>query len=141
MAANMVWQLRDDEALIVEMDWHDGFWLFGMGAVFGQSLDFLHRQTSYSPARTRVDADGVVRFVMAHDDPGVHNWLDTQSFSAGTLGSRTLMSKNRATFRSRLVKRAEVLDHLPAGTAMVSPQERAAQLLVRYRAIKQRFGM
>lgn len=141
MAANLIWRLQPDEALIVEMDWHDGFWLFGMGGVFVESLDYLYRQVSYSPARTKVDADNVVRLVIAHEDPGVHNWLDTQGFSDGNLGYRNLMSQNPATFRTRLVKRAQLMEHLPADTAMVSPEQRAAQLLERYRAIKLRFGM
>lgn len=141
MAANMIWRLAPDEALIVEMDWHDGFWLFGMGGVFVGSLDFLYRPVSYSPARTKVDADGVVRFVIAHDDPLVHNWLDTQGFSEGNLGYRNLMSQNPATFRTRLVKRADLMAHLPPGTAMVTREERAAQLIDRYRSIKLRFGI
>ncbi len=141
MAANMVWSLKPDEALIVEMDMHDGFWLFGMGGFFVESMDFLYRPVSYSPARTKVDGDGVVRFVMAHDDPGVHNWLDTQGFSDGNLGYRNLMSQNPATFRSKLVKRADLLSALPAGTAMVSQAERVQQLQDRYHAIKLRFGI
>ncbi|KHK92505.1 DUF1214 domain-containing protein [Novosphingobium malaysiense] len=141
MAAHMIWRLQPDEALIVEMDMHDGFWIFGMGGAFMGSMDFLHRPVSYTPARTSVDADNVVRFVMAHDDPGVHNWLDTQGFSDGNLTYRNLMSQNPASFRTRLVKRAEVMDHLPAGTATVTPEQRAAMLLERYRAIKLRFGI
>lgn len=141
MAANMIWRLEPDEALIVEMDNHDGFWLFGMNAVFGGSLDFLNRSTSHAPARTRVDSDNVVRFVIAHDDPGVHNWLDTQGFSDGNLGYRNLMSQNPATFRTKLVKRAELLSHLPKDTAMVTPEERLKQLQDRYHSIKLRFGI
>lgn len=141
MAANMVWRLAPDEALIVEMDMHDGFWLFGMNAVFVESMDFLYRSTSFSPARTKVDADNVVRFVIAHDDPGVHNWLDTQGFSDGNLGYRNLMSQNPATFRTALTKRAAVLEALPKGTAMVTPAERVQQLQDRYHAIKLRFGI
>ena len=141
MAANMIWRLAQDQALVVEMDWHDGFWPFGMNAVFVESMDYLYRSTSFSPARTKVDADGVVRFVIAHDDPGVHNWLDTQGFSEGNLGYRNLMSQNPASFRTRLVKRADVLEALPEGTAMVTPEERTAQLLDRYRSIKLRFGI
>ena len=141
MAANMVWCLKPDEALIVEMDWHDGFWLFGMGGFFVESMDFLYRPVSYSPARARVDTDRVVRFVMAHDDPGVNNWLDTQGFPTGNLGYRNLMSQNPANFRTRLIKRADVLNNLPKGTAMVTRDERAAQLLERYRAVKLRFGI
>lgn len=141
MAAHMIWQLKPDEALIVEMDNHDGFWIFGMGNVFVGSMDFLHRPVSYTPARTRVDSDDVVRMVIAHDDPGVHNWLDSQGFSNGNLTYRNLMSRNPATFRTKLVNRAEVLDHLPSGTAMVTPAERAQMLLERYRSIKLRFGL
>jgi hypothetical protein len=141
MAANMIWRLAPDEALIVEMDNHDGFWLFGMGAVFGQSLDFLNRSTSFAPARAKVDDDNVVRMVIAHDDPGVHNWLDTQGFSDGNLGYRNLMSQNPATFRTKLVNRAHLLNELPGDTAMMTPEQRRQELQVRYRAIKQRFGI
>lgn len=141
MAAHMVWRLAPDEALIVEMDAHDGFWIFNMGNVFVGSMDFLYRPVSYTPARSKVDGDKVVRFVIAHDDPGVHNWLDTQGFSDGNLTYRNLMSLNPATFRTRLVKRAKVLEALPADTALVTPDERAAQLRDRYRSIKLRFGI
>lgn len=70
MAAHLVWELAPDESLIVEMDNHDGFWIFGMSGVFVGSMDFLYRPVSYTPARTAVDSDGVVRLVLAHDDPG-----------------------------------------------------------------------
>ena len=96
MAAHMVWALKPDEALIVEMDNHDGFWIFGMGGVFVGSMDFLYRAVSYTPARTVVDSDDVVRFVIAHDDPGVHNWLDSQGFSNGNLTYRNLESQHPA---------------------------------------------
>lgn len=68
----------------LEIDNHDGFWISGMGTVFVGSMDFLYRTVSYNPARTKVDDDDVVRLVIAHDDPGVHNWLDTQGFSNGS---------------------------------------------------------
>ena len=137
----MIWELKPDEALIVEMDNHDGFWIFGMGNVFAASMDFLYRPVSYTPARTKVDSDGVVRLVIAHDDPGVHNWLDTQGFSNGNLTYRNLMSQNPASFRTRLVKRSELLDALPSDTAMVSEGERVKQMLDRYHSIKLRYGI
>lgn len=141
MAAHMVWHLQPDEALIVEMDNHDGFWIFGMGGVFGGSLDFLYRPVSYTPARTVVDADDVVRFVIAHADPGVHNWLDTQGFSDGNLTYRNLLSRNTATFRTQQVKQSEIRDILPPDTADVDATERAQQLLDRYRSVKLRYGI
>ena len=141
MAAHMMWELRPDEALILEMDAHDGFWIFGMGGVFVGSMDFLYRPVSYTPARTVVDGDGVVRFVIAHDDPGVHNWLDTQGFSRGNLTYRNLMSRHPATFRTHLVKRPELIDALPLDTVTVTPEQRGVQLLQRFRSIKLRYGI
>ncbi len=141
MAAHMIWRLAPEEALIVEMDQHDGFWIFGMEGAFMGSMDFLYRPVSYTPARTRVDSDGVVRLVLAHDDPGVHNWLDTQGFSDGNLTYRNLLSQQPAEFRTRLVKRRDLLRHLPPDTATVSPEQRATMLLERYRAIKLRYGI
>lgn len=141
MAAHMIWRLEPDEALIVEMDNHDGFWIFGMGGVFMNSMDFLYRPVSYTPARAQVDSDDVVRLVIAHDDPGVHNWLDTQGFSNGNLTYRNLMSQNAARFRTRLVKRADLLSALPPDTARVTGEERARQLLDRYHSVKLRYGI
>lgn len=141
MAAHMVWRLAPDEALIVEMDQHDGFWIFGMGGVFAGSMDFLYRPVSYTPARTSVTGDGVVRLVLAHSDPGAPNWLDTQGFSQGNLTYRNLMSQNPALFRTRLVKHADLAIELPADTAWVTPAERKRQLQDRYHAVKLRFGI
>ncbi|WP_395329205.1 hypothetical protein WBP06_14605 [Novosphingobium sp. BL-8H] len=141
MAAHMVWHLEPDEALIVEMDWHEGFWLFGMGGALMGSMDSLHRPVSYTPARTKIDDDGVVRLILAHQDPALHNWLDTQGFSDGNLTYRNLMSQQPATFRTHLVKAAELQDHLPKSTAKAAPEARAAMLLERYRAIKLRYGL
>lgn len=141
LAAHMIWHLEPDQALIVEMDNHDGFWLFGMGGVFVGSLDFLYRSVSFTPARTTVDTDGVIRLVLSHDDPGVHNWLDTQGFSNGNLTYRNLMSTDRASFRTKVVTRADLLAALPPDTAMVTPQQRRQQLYDRYRSVKLRYGI
>ena len=141
LAAHMIWELGPDEALIVEMDNHDGFWIFGMGGVFVGSMDFLYRPVSYTPARTAVDDDNVVRLVISHDDPGVHNWLDTQDFPNGNLTYRNLMSRNPASFRTRLVHRGDLLAALPSGTSMVSSQERTSQMWDRYRSVKLRYGI
>ena len=141
MAAHMVWQLAPDEALIVEMAAHDGFWIFGMGGVFGGSLDFLHRPVSYTPARSHINADGKLRLVLAHSDPGLANWLDTQGFEAGNLTYRNLLSQNAASFATKLVKHADLAAALPADTKWVTAQERQAEAQRRYHSIKRRYGI
>jgi hypothetical protein len=138
-AANMYWEIAPDEALILEFDNHDGFWMLSMMGAFFNSMDYLYRPVSYTPSRTRVGADGKVRLVLAHDDPGYHNWLDTQGFVAGNLTYRNLMSDNSADFATRLVKRADLEAAMPADAPRVTPAERAAQLRARFNGIRQRY--
>ena len=58
--------------------------------VFFNSMDYLYRPVSFTPSRTKVDADG--RSVWSSPrDPGVHNWLDTQGFERGNLTYRHML--------------------------------------------------
>ncbi len=43
-----------------------------------QTYDYAHRRVSLNRAQTRVESDGTFRMVLAHRDPGVPNWLDTE---------------------------------------------------------------
>ena len=138
-AANMYWELGDDDALIVEFDAHDGLWMLTNMGVFFNSMDYLYRPVSYTPSRTKVDRDDRIRLVMAHRDPGVHNWLDTQGFARGNLTYRHMLAGEPAALTTRVVKYDELLDALPADTVMVSPAERGAAMWERFRAIRRRY--
>ncbi len=141
MAAHMVWDLAPDEALIVSFAAHSGFWMMSLGGAFMNSMDFLYRPVSYTPARAAVDADGKVRLVLAHDDPGIANWLDTQTFSRGNLTYRNLLSQAEAEFTTHVVRRTDLLEALPPGTALMEPGGRTAEMLRRYRSVKRRYGI
>lgn len=138
-AANMYWELADDEALIVEFDAHDGLWMLTNMGVFFTSMDYLYRPVSYTPSRTKVDRDGRIRLVMAHRDPGVHNWLDTQGFERGNLTYRHMLEGEPAALDTRVVRDDQILAALPADTAMVTADERAAALWERFRGIRRRY--
>lgn len=141
MATNMCWRLGRDEALILEFDSHDGFWMITNMGSFFNSMDYLYRPVSYTPARTKVDSDGKVRLILSHDDPGFHNWLDTQGFDLGNVTYRNLLSDKVTDIRTRVVRRAELAAALPGDSIKVSVEERAKQLLARFHAIQQRFGL
>ena len=119
-AVNMHWVLAADEALIIEFDAHDGLWMLTNMGVFFNSMDFLYRPVSYTPSRTTVDGDGKVRLILAHDDPGYHNWMDTQGFERGNLTYRHMLDGQPVPLNTRLVKRSELADALPPDTAMVT---------------------
>ncbi len=138
-AANMYWELAADEALIIEFDAHDGLWMLTNMGVFFNSMDYLYRPVSYTPSRTKIDRDGRIRLVMAHRDPGVHNWLDTQAFERGNLTYRHMLEGEPAVLNTRMVKHGELMRALPADTAMVSPAERAAAMWERFHGIRRRY--
>lgn len=137
--AHLCWQLAEDEALLVEFDSHDGFWMVSNNGVFFNSMDYLYRPVSYTPSRTQVDSDGKVRLILCHDDPGYHNWLDTQGFTRGNLTYRSLLNTNSTTFNTRLIKRDALAQALPADTAKVTRAERAQQLHARFDSIRRRY--
>lgn len=140
-ATGMRWAIAPDEALIVEFDRHDGLWMFTNMGAFCTSMDFLYRPVSYTPSRTAVDGDGRIRLVMTHDDPGYHNWLDTQGFESGQLIYRHMLEGAPVPLATRLVKRAELERELPSDSRKVTPDERSAQLWARFNGIRQRYRL
>jgi hypothetical protein len=109
--------------------------------VFCNSMDYLYRPVSYTPSRSKTDADGKIRMVLCHDDPGYHNWIDTQGFVRGNLTYRHMLAGRPVPLATRLVKRAALAEALPAGSAVVTPEERTAQLWARFNGIRQRYGL
>ena len=84
------WQLRPDEALVVTTDvpaaryW--SFHLYTLG--WFEPIDPAGRITTRNHVQTAVDADGRVRAIVAHRDPGGPNWIDTGGRSEGLLTLR-----------------------------------------------------
>jgi hypothetical protein len=135
----MCWKLAPDEALIVEWDRNDLFWMMtNMGMSFN-SMDYLYRQVSYSPARAKADSDGKMRMVLAHRDPGFHNWIDTCGFERGHLANRNMLTDQWTEFRTTLVKHDELPDAMPADAARVTPEERSQQMHRRFQSITRRY--
>jgi hypothetical protein len=138
---NMAWALQPDEALIIEFADTAGFWMFTNMGEFWNSMDYLYRPVSYTPSRSTIDPDGKARFVMCGEDPGYHNWIDSQGFTRGQLLYRRFGGGGVPELKTTLVKRAELASAMPAGAARSTPEERAQQLQKRFRAIIKRYGV
>jgi hypothetical protein len=139
--AGMYWQLKEDEALIIEFDSHNGFWMLCNMGSFRTSMDYLYRPTSYTTSRTKIDKDGKIRIVLTHDDPGYFNWMDTQKFVEGHIVYRSLQNTNTTTFSTKLVKRAQLDAAMPADSVRVTKEERTALMHVRFNSIRRRYAM
>jgi hypothetical protein len=129
---NDVFRLEPDEALVLETEVPRArYWGFQLCNLWFESLDYAHRQTSLNGQQARVDADGRVRCVVAHRDPGVPNWLDTAGHREGVLQYRWIWSQTSPQPRARVVAFDRVRDALPPDTPRVSPEQRRAVLLGR----------
>lgn len=135
----MCWKLAPDEAMIIEWDRNELFWMMTNMGPYMTSMDYLYRPVSYSPARSTVDSDGRMRMVMAHRDPGFHNWIDTSGFEQGMLVNRNQATDRMTTFRTQVVRHDELDRFMPADSARVTPRQRVEQMHRRFRAIQRRY--
>jgi hypothetical protein len=139
LLVTMHWKLAADEALVVSFDHVDSFWMITNMGAFWNSMDYLYRPVSYTPSRTAIDGDGRVRLVMTHDDPGFHNWIDTQGFEEGYLSFRHIGTRAFPPIETTVVPLEELGRLLPSDTMKITPGERTAQLHERFDAIRRRY--
>jgi hypothetical protein len=139
--ATMPWRLAPTEALVIELAGSGSFWMLTNMGAFWNSMDYVYRPVSYTPSRATVDGDGQVRLVMAHSDPGYHNWIDTQGFAEGYITYRNIQSRDFPPIRTELVRVDDLAARLPNDTRRVTPAERAAQMHERFDAIRRRYRL
>jgi hypothetical protein len=135
------WQLAPDEALLVTTDVPDAdYWGWTLHHRYRlDSGDFANRQTSLNMIQTAVDDDARIRLVVAPDDPGVPNWIDTEQQPEGMLVYRSIGTRSRPTVECRVVPLARVREHLPASHPPISAAHRREQLARRRAAVLARY--
>jgi hypothetical protein len=135
------WELGPDEALVITHDVPDAdYWGWTVHHRHRMdSGDFADHLTSTNGVQAEVDADGRVRLVLAHGDPGTANWIDTQGRPEGLLVYRYVGTRTRPVPEALVVPLADVGDHLPADHPRVSPDARRTQLAARRRAVLARY--
>ncbi len=56
-----------------------------------QTLDFANRPVSLNRKQTRLEPDGSFQMILAHRDPGLPNWLDTEGRAFGLIFWRFML--------------------------------------------------
>ena len=106
--------LGPDEALVIRARWpqcrYANVCLWNRHL---QSLDYASRPVSLNRAQTTADADGRFTAVIAHTDPGVPNWLDTEGRPFGIVYWRFMLPEGDIeTPQAELVPLAELSSQL-----------------------------
>ena len=135
------WQLAPGDALLITTDVADAdYWGWTVHHRYRlDSGDFASRQTSLNMVQTVVDDDNRIRLVIAPDDPGVPNWIDTEHQPEGMLVYRSIGTRSRPTVDARVVPVAALRDQLPPSHPMIDPDQRRERLAGRRAAVLARY--
>jgi hypothetical protein len=125
--------LDPDEAFVVDVS--DGgaeYFTVPLSNIWGTTLGILDRTGSLNKAQSLPNEDGTYTYVIAGEDPGVHNWIDTGGLPEGILTLRMAEfpeggARPDLSARGRVVK-LDRLDQEVPGLATVTPAERVEQL-------------
>lgn len=140
-----IYELGAEEALIVELHQpiEPEYIGFHLGNLWGESLDFANYQSSLNAYQAHRDPDNVLRYVIAHRDPGVANWVDTTGHPEGYMAVRWAYSRKPKDdwpwATAKRVPFADIDRHLPPGTARVTAEQRRAAIAVRQEHVQRRY--
>jgi len=82
-------ELTPEQALIITLPASDTpYQGFQLGSMWYISLDYINHQTSLNGAQAQVDPDGNIRIVVADQNPGLTNWVETLGHRRGYLQFR-----------------------------------------------------
>jgi hypothetical protein len=137
------YELADDQALVIAVPRCDDCSYQGVqvGSDWYASTDYETRQTSLTKAQAVTDPDGLMRFVVSEQNPGIANWLETTGHRTGALMlrwqrlERDLSATDGPTVE--VVPFADVRDRLPHFSP-ISTEEYAARIAARQRSVARR---
>jgi hypothetical protein len=105
------WELAPEEALVIEATPPEcDYWNFQLSNHWLESLDYRYFRIHLNPHTAVTRHDGSVVVVVAHEDPGVENWLETCGHSRGTMCWRWIGARQHPQPSTRVVKLAELRD-------------------------------
>jgi hypothetical protein len=104
------WELADDEVFVIEAPVipECQTWNFQLDNWWMESLDYRHHTIHVNKHTAHYEADGSVRVVVSHTDPGVPNWIETAGHSMGTMCWRWIGAQEHPLLNSRVMKLADL---------------------------------
>ena len=139
--AYLVYQLQAGQAVVVEAKLaNPRYWGIHATDIWLQSLDYVFHQASLNGAQAMVDADGIVRFVLSLEDPGVPNWLDPVGTDYGMLQFRSYYGEAQPQISARVVPLESVRTALAPDTPVISAAQRQTAMRLRARSLLKHYS-
>ncbi len=144
--AGGMYDLGDDEAFYVEASYSGQpvYTSMHIGNLWGESPDYANHQSSLNHHQMYMGADGVQRWVVAHRDPGVQNWIDTTGLPRGFLSHRWAYAERPEKsawpkITGRKIRFDEIAGAFPSDQPRVSLEERREAIRIRQRHVQRRY--
>ncbi len=136
------WDLSPDQVLVIEHDEPDArYWNWSIHQLhWFDSGAWDQRLMSCNGRQAHIDQDGKVRLVVAHTDPGVPNWLDTEGQPIGMAVYRYVGARSKPVPNARVTSFDDLRADLPATHPTVEPAERRRGLAARSLAAQRRWS-
>lgn len=137
------YELDEDQAMVITVpECTDcSYQAVQIGSDWYVSTDYETHQTSLTKAQAVTDPDGLMRFVVSEQNPGIANWLETTGHRTGSMMlrwqrlERDLGPEDGPTVE--VVPFDSVRDSLPHYSP-VTPEEYAARIAARQRSVARR---
>jgi hypothetical protein len=139
--------LADDEAYVLTLGaGGSDYWVMITYDWWLMSMNFWNRTSSLNDHQAVTNPDGTYTLVWSIEDPGVHNWIDTEGLHETLWLQRWQMMPTTAEgvaggepwSKGQLVKLDDLPRVLPETTKWVTPQEREQQLADRLATFNRR---
>lgn len=105
------WSLQPDEALVIDAVLPDLFyWNFQLDNIWMESLDYRYHQVTVNAHSARYEDEDRrrIKIVVADEDPGVGNWIDTVAHRHGAMSLRLNQAKGDAVVDCNVVPLADL---------------------------------
>lgn len=105
------WEIGPEQALVIDLVPPDcETWNFQLNNHWMESLDYRYHPITVNKHTARARADGSVRLVVAHRDPGLAdaNWIDTAGHRRGTMCLRWVRASTQPEPRTRVLSTTEL---------------------------------
>ena len=99
------WAIAENEALLIEVRPPEcEYWNFQLNNYWMESLDYRHHRVHTNKHLAHYEGDHSVRLIVAHEDPGQPNWIETAGHTSGTMCFRWVRAKELPQPHAQLVK-------------------------------------
>ena len=144
--AGGIYDLAEDEALYIEATFtgEPVYSSIHLGNLWGESPDYANHQSSLNLFQMHRGEDGKQRWVVAHRDPGVQNWVDTTGIPRGFLSHRWAYSElppkdEWPTISCKVISFDEVQSAFPEDQPKVTPEQRREVIRSRQKHVQKRY--